>query len=138
MTNIVSTVITSGSVNVPWLSSNIHIFSSEINNITSASGVTITALQLLSKSFIRSGQSNTVTDELPSASNLINQINIITNTQASSGMNFDAIYINTGSHKVNIRATNISFESHADPGTSVKIHVLITNVSTPNYIFSAY
>ena len=61
-------------------------------SITSATGVTITASQLLSGCIIRTGNDDAITDRLPSAENLIAQINVLTNTQASVGMSFDAVY----------------------------------------------
>ena len=133
LTNVVSLYnktansITSGSLNNPWYSGNIHLKNSFITNITDSNGVTISAFQLLSSSFIRSNQQNTVTDELPSPTDLINYINIITNTQASVGMNFQTIFVNTGSHVQNINATGTSFQSHVNA---------ITDLSTPNYLFS--
>lgn len=65
-------------------------------NITSATGVTITASQLLSGTIIRSGQSASQTDELPSAADLLAQLNIATNTQASTGMSFRVNILNSG------------------------------------------
>lgn len=83
-----------GNLVAPLSSSNPMLASSV--NITSATGVTISASQLLSGTIIRSGQSASQTDELPSAADLLAQLNINTNTQASVGMSFQVNYLNSG------------------------------------------
>ena len=83
-----------GNLIAPLSSSNPMLASSV--NITSATGVTISASQLLSGTIIRSGQSASQTDELPSAADLLAQLNINTNTQASVGMSFQVNYLNSG------------------------------------------
>ena len=65
-------------------------------NITSATGVTISASQLLSGCIVRSGNGASQTDELPSAADLIAQLNILTNTQASVGMSATCQYLLVG------------------------------------------
>ena len=72
-------------------------------NITSATQVTISALQFLSGCIVRSGN-GTVTDELPSAADLIAQINILTNTQASVGMSANCNFLHLGSSPLTINA----------------------------------
>jgi hypothetical protein len=89
-----------GNLIAPLSSSNPMLASSV--NITSATGVTISASQLLSGNIIRSGQSASQTDELPSAADLLAQININTNTQASVGMNFQTNYINLGAEIISL------------------------------------
>ena len=137
-TNIVSTnntqnTIYAKKINVPWYSSNTHIFSSQLTNITSATGVTITAAQLLTMSIIRSGQTNTITDQLPTAAQIINEINVITNSQASAGMNFTTIFYNGGSHRENLNFNGVT--SQVDAGTVQTVRFLITNTTTPAYVF---
>ena len=137
-TNIVSTnntqnTIYAKKINVPWYSSNTHIFSSQLTNITSATGVTITAAQLLTMSIIRSGQTNTITDQLPTAAQIINEINVITNSQASAGMNFTTIFYNNGSHRENLNFNGAT--SQVDAGTVQAVRFLITNTTTPAYVF---
>ena len=71
-------------------------------NITSATGVTISASQLLSGCIVRSGNGASQTDELPSAADLIAQLNILTNTQASVGMSATCQYLLVGSNPITI------------------------------------
>jgi hypothetical protein len=80
---------------VSSLSSATPLRSSSVN-ITAATGVTISASQLLSGNIIRTGHAASQTDELPSAADLLAQINILTNTQASVGMNFRCNIANLG------------------------------------------
>ncbi len=137
-TNIVSTnntlnTIYAKKINVPWYSSNTHIFSSILTNISSATGVTITAAQLLTMSIVRSGQSNTVTDQLPTAAQLVNEINIVTNSQASAGMNFTTVFYNNGAHKQLLKFDNQTSEVTA--GFVQSVRFLITNTTTPAYVY---
>ncbi len=65
--------------------------------ITATSNVTISSSQLLSGGIIRTGvTADNTNDVLPSASELISQLNITTNSQASVGTSFSCTYALVG------------------------------------------
>lgn len=106
-------------------------------NITSATGVTITASQLLSGTIIRSGQSASQTDELPSAADLLAQLNIATNTQASVGMSFRVNILNSGAEILALSAgTNATLGGAASitNGTLRTLSAIIANTAGSYFI----
>ena len=143
LTNIVSTSITSGNINVPWFSNPTEIHTSSLTTITSATAVTISASQMLSGSIIRIGQGNNVTDYFDSPTNLIDQINIVTNTQASAGMSFYIRIYNLDSHRFNFNSINGTFgnpagDKHIDSNYIKHIMFMIITLSPASYVYYAF
>ena len=122
--------LTVGDLSASFQSSNTLLSTSV--NITSATGVTITASQLLSGTIIRSGQSASQTDELPSAADLLAQLNIATNTQASVGMSFRVNILNSGAEILSLSGgTNATLGGVASitGGTLKALNVVIANTA---------
>lgn len=110
-------------------------------NITSETGITITTSELLSGNIIRSAQSTTGSiDRLPNATDLLNRINIVTNTQASVGMSFNFNYVLQGDYPVALsQGTNstLAGTSSITHGTFKTFSVVLTDISSGSYIIQA-
>ncbi len=98
-TDLVSTGLSSSSISAfkvsPGFLSGSTPIQSAFTNLTAAANQTITATQLLSGTIIRGG-SGGYTDTLPKAEDVLARLNVLTNSQASVGMRFSCLYLNTG------------------------------------------
>ncbi len=114
--------------------------------ITATSGVMLTASQLLSGSIVRSAVSTSPTvDGLPSAADLVHQLNIATNTKASAGMSFTCQYTLLGSSTnhnivtagsgVSAGGASLTFTQGSATGACKKITVTLATLSGTNGSF---